>query len=244
MKKTSRKIGLLGGMSCESTVEYYKIINSEVRKALGGCSSAKLIIESFDFKEIETLQFEGKWGELGEKLGLAAQNLENAGAEYIVICTNLMHKVAHIVQEYISVPLIHMVDSVAEEIKKHKIDTVGLLGTIFTMEEDFYTKKLHEDHGITTIIPGANDRQEVSSIIYNELCQGVITEESKQKYLDVIDKMKAAGAKGVILGCTEIPLMIQEASIPVFNTTEIHAKSIVSKILETEKSKKLALCYN
>ncbi len=230
-----KKIGLLGGMSCESTVEYYKIINSEIRKALGGCSSAELIIESFNFKEIETLQFQDKWNELGEKLGLAAQNLEKSGAEYIVICTNLMHKVAPIVQSYISVPLIHMVDSVAKEIRKQKIQTVGLLGTIFTMEEDFYTKKLAQDYDITTIIPDFEDRQEISRIIYKELCQGIITEESKQKYLEVIDKMKNNGAQGVILGCTEIPLLIQKATIPVFDTTKIHAESIVEKILEENK---------
>lgn len=233
-----KKIGLLGGMSCESTVEYYKIINSEVRKALGGCTSAELIIESFNFKEIESMQFEDKWDELGQKLGLAAKNLEKAGADYVVICTNLMHKVAPIVQAHISVPLIHMVDSVAQEIQKQKIDKVGLLGTIFTMEEDFYTKKLSEEYGIDTIIPNIEDRQEVSRIIYGELCQGIVKEESKQIYLDIINKMKDNGAQGVILGCTEIPLMLQEASIPVFDTTKIHAKSIVSKILESE----LALC--
>lgn len=226
-----KKIGLLGGMSCESTVEYYKIINSEVRKALGGCTSAELVIESFNFKEIETMQFEDKWNKLGEKLSLAAQNLEKAGAEYIVICTNLMHKVAPIVQSNISVPLIHMVDSVAKEIRMKGINTVGLLGTIFTMEEDFYTKKLLDDYGINTIIPNVEDRQEVSRIIYNELCQGIISKEAKQKYLEVIDKMKDNGAQGVILGCTEIPLLIQKASIPVLDTTKIHARSVVSKIL-------------
>lgn len=230
-----KKIGLLGGMSCESTVEYYKIINSEVRKVLGGCSSAKLIIESFDFNEIETLQFQDKWEELGEKLSIAAQNLEKSGAQYIVICTNLMHKVAPIVQKNISVPLIHMVDSVAQEIKKQKMNTVGLLGTIFTMEEDFYTKKLLNEYNIKTIIPNIKDRHEVSRIIYEELCQGKITEYAKQKYLEVIDKMKEEGAQGVILGCTEIPLLIQKASLPVLNTTKIHAMSVVEKILEKER---------
>ncbi len=229
-----KKIGLLGGMSCESTVEYYKIINSEVRKALGGCTSAELVMESFNFKEIESMQFADKWNELGEKLSTAAQNLEKAGAEYIVICTNLMHKVAPIVQANISVPLIHMVDSVATEIQKQGSNKIGLLGTVFTMEEDFYSKKLLDDYSIETIIPDYDDRQEISRIIYEELCQGVITESSKQTYLDVINKMKANGAQGVILGCTEIPLMIQEASLPVFNTTQIHAMSIVSKILEHE----------
>lgn len=230
--KEMKKIGLLGGLSPESTVEYYKIINSEVRKVLGGCSSAELIIESFNFKEIETLQFQDKWDELAEKLSEAAQKLEKCGAECIVICTNLMHKVAPQIQASISVPLIHMVDSVAKEIKKQRINKVGLLGTIFTMEEDFYSKKLFEDHNIDTIIPGKEDRQEVSRIIYNELCCGIIKEDSKQKYLQIIEKMKQEGAQGVILGCTEIPLMITEASIPVFNTTKIHSMDVVEKILE------------
>lgn len=227
-----KKIGLLGGMSPESTVEYYKIINSEVRKVLGGCSSAELIIESFNFKEIETLQFEGKWNELADKLSIAAQNLVSAGADYIVICTNLMHKVAPQVQAVIPVPLIHMVDSVAKEIKRLKMKKVGLLGTIFTMEEDFYSKKLMDDYGIETIIPDKTDRMEVSRVIYEELCCGIITEQSRRRYLEIIDKMKENGAQGVILGCTEIPLMITEASVPVFNTTQIHAMSVVEKILE------------
>ena len=229
-----KKIGLLGGMSCESTVEYYKIINSEVRKALGEPSSAELIIESFNFKEIVSLQFAGKWDELAKKLSIAAQNLEKAGAEYIVICTNLMHKVAPIVQSNISVPLIHMVDSVACEIQKQGFNKIGLLGTIFTMEESFYSQKLLDDYSIETIIPAPLDRQEVSRIIYEELCCGIIKDSSKQTYLEIINKMKANGAQGVILGCTEIPLMIQEACIPTFDTTQIHAMSVVEKILEQE----------
>ncbi len=231
-----KKIGLLGGLSCESTVEYYKIINSEVRKVLGGCSSAELVIESFNFAEIEAMQFRGEWKELGLKLGYAAQNLEKAGAEYVVICTNLMHKVAPLIQDSISVPLIHMVDSVATEIKKREMNKVGLLGTIFTMEEDFYSKKLLEDYSIETIIPDYDDRNEVSRVIYEELCCGIVTEQSKQRYLEIIDKMKLEGAQGVILGCTEIPLMVQEASIPTFNTTQIHAMSVVDKIFEKPKT--------
>ncbi|HNW26506.1 MAG TPA: aspartate/glutamate racemase family protein [Candidatus Gastranaerophilaceae bacterium] len=229
-----KKIGLLGGLSPESTVEYYKIINSEVRKVLGGCSSAELIIESFNFREIEKMQFLGKWDELGEKLTHAAKNLEKCGADYIVICTNLMHKVAPYVKNRISVPLIHMVDSVAQDIQRQNMNKVGLLGTIFTMEEDFYSKKLLEDYSIETIIPDSKDRQEISRIIYEELCCGIIDENSRKFYLNVIDKMKQNGAQGVILGCTEIPLMIQKASIPIFNTTRIHAKSVVEKILEKE----------
>lgn len=232
MGKMLKKIGLLGGLSPESTVEYYKIINSEVRKVLGGCSSAELIIESFNFKEIETLQFEGKWDELADKLTNAAKNLERSGAEYIVICTNLMHKVAPQVQAGISVPLIHMVDSVAKEIQRLKMRKVGLLGTIFTMEEDFYSKKLWEDYSIETVIPDKKDRLEVSRVIYEELCCGIIKDESQRKYLEIINKMKENGTQGVILGCTEIPLMIKEADIPIFNTTKIHAMSVVDKILE------------
>lgn len=232
MTKRGRKIGLLGGMSPESTVEYYRIINSEARKVLGGCSCAELVIESFNFKEIEEMQFKGDWAGLGDKLGQAAKRLEDAGAEYIVICTNLMHKVAPRVQEYISIPLIHMVDCVAAEIKKRRINKVGLLGTIFTMEEDFYSRKLLEDYDIETVIPDREDRLEVSRIIYEELCCGIIKEESKQKYLDVISKMKEQGAQGVILGCTEIPLMISEADLPTFNTTLIHSSAIVEKILQ------------
>ena len=227
-----RKIGLLGGLSPESTVEYYKIINSEVRKVLGGCSSAELVIESFNFREIEKMQFEGDWGGLGDKLAQAAQNLEKSGAENIVICTNLMHKVAPAVQRAVSIPLIHMVDSVAAEIKRQGIDKVGLLGTIFTMEEDFYSQKLKDDYGIETIIPDVEDRAEVSRVIYEELCCGVLTKESEARYLQVIDNLKNAGAQGVILGCTEIPLLIKDADIPLFNTTRIHAMSVVEKILE------------
>ena len=227
-----KKIGLLGGLSPESTVEYYKIINSEVRKVLGGCSSAELVIESFNFREIEKMQFESKWDELGVKLGRAAQNLEKAGSDYIVICTNLMHKVAPIISEMVSVPLIHMVDSVAKEIKKLKMDKIGLLGTIFTMEEDFYSKKLLEDYGIETVIPDKEDRCEVSRVIYEELCCGIIKDGSRQKYLEIIQSMKEKGAQGVILGCTEIPLMLTESDIPLFNTTKLHAMSVVEKILE------------
>lgn len=230
-----KKIGLLGGMSCESTVEYYKIINSEIRKAFGGCSSAELVIGSFNFHDIETMQFKGQWKELGDKLGKAAQNLEKSGADYIAICTNLMHKVAPSVQSQISRPLIHMVDSVAKEIQKYGFNKVGLLGTIFTMEEDFYSAKLLNDYNIQTVIPDKEDRLEVSRIIYEELCQGVLKDSSREKYLQVIDKMAQNGAQGVILGCTEIPLLLEKASVPLFNTTKIHSMDIVSKILEGKK---------
>lgn len=230
--KQIKKLGLLGGMSCESTVEYYKIINKYVRAELGGTSSARIILESFNFQEIENMQFANQWDELGNKLAAAAVNLEKAGADYVMICTNLMHKVAPAVQEAVSIPLIHMVDSIAEQIKAQGMDKVGLLGTVFTMEEDFYSKKLLDDYAIETIIPECGDRNEVSRIIYKELCQGKITAEAKDKYLQVIDKMKDDGAQGVILGCTEIPLLLKQASLPLFDTAEIHALSAARKILE------------
>lgn len=226
-----KKIGLLGGMSCESTAQYYKIINNEVRKTFGGCSSAELLIESFNFRDIEEMQFESKWRELGEKLGKAAKNMENAGADYVAICTNLMHKVAPSVEKQTSLPLIHMVDSVAKEIQKCGFTRVGLLGTIFTMEEDFYSAKLQDEYGIETIIPDEADRAEVSRIIYEELCCGIISEAARVKYLEVIDKMAQKGAQGVILGCTEIPLLLESAGLPLFNTTKIHAMDIVSRIV-------------
>lgn len=226
-----KKIGLLGGMSCESTVLYYKIINEYVRSALGGTSSARIALESFNFKEIETMQFEDKWDELGGKLAAAAINLEKGGADYVMICTNLMHKVAPAVQKAINIPLIHMVDSIAEEILSKGMNKVGLLGTIFTMEEDFYSKKLLDDYGIETIIPESDDRCDVSNIIYRELCQGKITCQAKDKYLRIIDKMKDDGAQGIILGCTEIPLLLKQASLPLFDTAEIHALSAARKAL-------------
>ncbi|MEI8388450.1 MAG: aspartate/glutamate racemase family protein [bacterium] len=229
-----KKIGLLGGMNCESTVEYYKIINQKVREILGKTSSAKIIMESFNFKEIEDLQFQNNWDELTKKLSKAAQNLEKCNADYIVICTNLMHKIAPEIQKNIDIPIIHIVDSVAQEINNYTFNKVGLLGTIFTMEEDFYSKKLLKDYNIETIIPEKEDREEISRIIYEELCQGIIKNSSKEKYLQIINKLKGQGAQGVILGCTEIPLLIKSASIPLFNTLQIHALDAVSKSLKTE----------
>jgi len=228
-----QKIGLLGGMSCESTVEYYRIINCKIRELLKGCSSAELIIESFNFEEIRTLQFEGKWNELGQKLAAAAQNLESCGAKYIAICTNLMHKVAPIVEENISVPLIHIVDSVGQEIQKLEIKKAGLLGTCFTMEEDFYSRRLSDKYSIETVIPDKKDREFISNTIYSELCCGIFKEETKNEYLKIIEKMQTEkGIQGIILGCTEIPLIIQQACVPVFDTTQIHARDIVNKMTE------------
>lgn len=226
-----KKLGLLGGMSCESTVLYYKIINEYVRAELGGTTSARIGMESFNFQEIEKMQFENRWNELGQKLSDAAVNLEKGGADYVMICTNLMHKVAPAVQEAVNIPLLHIVDSIAEQILAQGMNKVGLLGTIFTMEEDFYSKKLLDDYGIETIIPESDDRYDVSNIIYKELCQGKITCQAKDKYLKVIDKMKEDGAQGVILGCTEIPLLLKQAALPLFDTAEIHALYAARKVL-------------
>ncbi len=221
-----KTIGLLGGMSCESTIEYYRIINQEVRKRLGKNNSAKILLHSFNFQEIVDLQFKSEWDKLGELLAENAMKLEKDGADCILICTNLMHKVAPAIQEKISIPLIHMCDSVANEIKKQNIDTVGLLGTIFTMGEHFYKDRI-KDHDIKVLTPQAKDAGVVSDIIYQELCRGILTDESKETYLKVIGELKEKGAKGVILGCTEIPLLIQQqdTDLHVFNTTQIHALS-------------------
>ncbi|AEA47817.1 aspartate/glutamate racemase family protein [Archaeoglobus veneficus] len=223
-----KTIGLIGGMSWESTLEYYRIINETVKEKLGGLHSAKCIIYSVDFEEIEKLQHEGKWKELTEVMIDAAQRLEKAGADFVIICTNTMHKVAEEVQEGISIPLLHIADVTAEKIKEKGLRNVGLLGTKFTMEEDFYKKKLGES-GIEVIIPEEDERVVVHSVIYNELCQGIIRQESKERFKEIIGNLVSKGAEGIVLGCTEIPLLIkqEDVDVPVFDTTTIHAKSAV-----------------
>jgi len=223
-----KKIGLIGGMSFGSTVEYYKMINNEVQKRLGGNNSAKIILYSMNFQEIKELQFKGEWDKLGEILSEAAVNLEKGGADFILICTNLMHKVAPHVEKSVSLPLLHIVDATAEKIKEQNISTVGLLGTVFTMEESFYSERLTK-HGIKVVIPGEAERVEISRIIYDELCRGIFKQESREKYRKAIEEMAENGAQGVILGCTEIPLLIRETCIPAFNTTQIHAMAAVEK---------------
>lgn len=226
-----KKIGLIGGMSFSSTLEYYKTINFEVQKRLGENNSAKIILYSMNFQEIKELQFKENWDKLGEILSEAAVNLEKGGAEFIMICTNLMHKVAPKVEKNISIPLLHIVEATAQEIKKQNINKVGLLGTIFTMEQDFYREKLN-NYGIEVIIPDLSSRQEVNIIIYNELCRGIFTDESREKFKLIIEKMAQDGAKGVVLGCTEIPLLLKNTVIPSFDTTKIHAMAAVEKALQ------------
>lgn len=219
-----KTIGLIGGMSWESTVTYYQIINETVKQKLGGLHSAKILLYSVDFAEIEKYQANGEWAKSAEVLSEAAVNLEKAGADYIIICTNTMHKVAPEIQKNISIPVIHIAEATAGELKKNDISKVGLLGTKYTMTQDFYKNKLI-DAGIDVVIPNQEGVEIVNNIIYNELCLGIISEESKMKYLAIIDELEQNGAQGVILGCTEIGLLIQQNDVkmPVFDTTRIHA---------------------
>ena len=223
-------IGLIGGISWESSLHYYKIINEKVKEELGGLHSARCVLYSVDFDNIAKLQNEGNWQELNEIMISIAKKLENIGAELIVICANTMHKMADLIEEQISIPLIHIVDATAKEIKKQGIKKVGLLGTKYTMEQDFYVKRLKEKYGIKVIIPKEKDRDIIHAVIFNELCLGIIKENSKQQYLKIITDLERSGAEGVILGCTEIPLLItqEDVSIPVFDTTRIHAEHAVN----------------
>ena len=226
-----KTIGIIGGMSYESTVEYYKIINEEINKKCGGLHSAKMLIESYDFDEIEKLQTAGDWVKLGEILSDSARKLEKAGADYIAIATNTMHLVADEVQQNISVPLIHIGEATANYIKEKNIDTVALMGTIYTMTKAFYKDKL-KGYGINVVIPDENQQHVINNIIFNELCVGIINEESKQKLNAIIDDCTEKGAKAVVLGCTELPNIIKDAKIEIINTTKIHSLEIVKRILE------------
>ena len=230
-----KTIGLIGGMSWESTVPYYKIINEEVRDRLGGLHSAKIILYSVEFDEIEKCQSTGNWEGSGEILGSAAQGLESAGADFILICTNTMHKVAPQVASMIRIPLIHIADATADELEKCGIQTVGLLGTKYTMTGNFYTQKLI-DRGIDVIIPDEAEADTVNDIIFHELCMGKISSDSRKKFQEIIGNLNAQGAEGVILGCTEIGLLIRQSDspLPVFDTTVIHAKRAVELALENE----------
>lgn len=219
-----KTIGLIGGMSWESTVTYYQILNETVKQKLGGLHSAKILLYSVDFDEIEKYQSSGEWEKSAEVLSQAAMNLEKAGADFIVICTNTMHKVAPRIQSHISIPIIHIAEATADELIKRGISRVALLGTKYTMTQEFYKDKLLKA-GIDVVIPDLAGIETVNDIIYRELCLGIISEASKKKYLEIIDELAEQGAQGVILGCTEIGLLIQQAdtSLPVFDTTRIHA---------------------
>jgi len=225
-----KTIGLLGGMSWQSSVSYYQTINQEVHRRLGGLNSAKLILNSVNFSLIEQLQHRGEWGETARLLSIEAQNIERAGADCLVIGTNTMHKVADEIQKAIDIPLLHIADATAVKLKQDGVETTGLLGTSFTMEQAFYKGRLTDKFGLSVRVPDERGRAMVHSVIYNELCQGKIEAESKSGYLDVIYGLVEQGAQGIILGCTEIGLLVQQADveIPLYDTLDIHAKAAVN----------------
>lgn len=229
-----KTIGLIGGMSWESTLSYYKAINQGVKKQLGGLHSAKLVLFSVDFDEIEKLQHQGKWQETADILSDAAQSLEKAGADFFLICTNTMHKVAEQVQNSVNIPLLHIADATAQALVDCNITKVGLLGTAFTMEQDFYKGRLTEKFGIEVLVPNLEQRAQIHQIIYQELCLGKIEPESKSTYLDIVDELYQQGCEAVILGCTEIALLIQQQDtrVPLFDTTQIHAERAIEVSLE------------
>ncbi|WP_392560091.1 aspartate/glutamate racemase family protein [Orbus mooreae] len=220
-----KTIGLIGGMSWESTVTYYQIINQVIKQQLGGLHSAKSILYSVDFYEIEQCQAKGEWDKSAKILANAAQSLQKAGADFIVICTNTMHKVVADIQAHISIPIVHIAETTAVALHKQQISKVALLGTKYTMEQDFY-KKIIIDNGIEVIIPEPDDRMLINNVIYDELCLGTINAASKTAFLTIIDKLATQGAQGVILGCTEIGLLVkqQDTAIPLFDTSLIHAQ--------------------
>ncbi|MEH7306396.1 aspartate/glutamate racemase family protein [Neobacillus drentensis] len=226
-------IGLIGGMSWESSVEYYRIINEEVKRRLGGLHSAKCLLYSVDFEEIERFQSSGDWKKAGDTLGDVAHSLEKGGADFIVICTNTMHKVIDDIQSKISIPLLHIADATAAQIKEQGISSIGLLGTRYTMEQNFYKSRL-ESNEIKVIVPNDNERESVNKVIYEELCLGKVHQASRDYYKKVIQGLIEAGAEGIILGCTEIGLLIkpEDSDVPLFDTTYIHALEAVNMSLK------------
>lgn len=229
-----KTVGLLGGMSWESTVGYYQAINQGVKNHLGGLHSAQIAMVSVDFDPIEKLQHQGDWDGTALILADAAKRVEAAGADFLLICTNTMHKVAPQIQAAIKIPILHIADATAEVLLQNQIHTVGLLGTAFTMEQDFYKGRLEEKHGLKVLVPDAADRQIVHQVIYHELCLGKIEAGSKREYLRIIGQLARAGAQGVILGCTEIGMLVQQADTEVvlYDTTAIHAAKAVQQLLE------------
>lgn len=229
-----KTIGMIGGMSWESSIEYYRIVNEAVKERLGDLHSAKCLMYSVDFAEIEALQREGRWEEATRAMIQAARSVEAGGADFLIICTNTMHKMAEAVQRSIGIPLLHIADATAEVIKAQKLQRVGLLGTRFTMEEAFYRGRLVEKHGLDVIIPDKSDREIVHRIIYSELVLGRIEPASKAEYLRIIAGLAKAGAEGIILGCTEIGLLVSpsDSRLPLFDTTRIHALAAVQYALQ------------
>jgi aspartate racemase len=229
-----KTIGLIGGMSWESTVPYYRAINETIKERLGGLHSAKLVLVSVDFAEIEHLQKAGDWATAGQLLAAAAQSLERAGADFVVLCTNTMHKVAPAIEAAVSIPLLHIADPTAQAIRQAGFTTVGLLGTRFTMEQAFYKDRLSEQHGLRVLVPPSDARDTVHRIIYEELCLGQVCDDSRHAYRAVMAELVAQGAQAIILGCTEISLLVgaADASVPLFDTTAIHARSAALQALQ------------
>ncbi len=231
-------IGLLGGMSWESTALYYRLINEQVKEKLGGLHSAKIVLVSVDFQEVEALQHQNSWAEAGNLLAKAAQQVEAGGADFLLICTNTMHKVAPQIEQAIDIPILHLADATAVRIKQRGLKKVGLLGTNFTMEQDFYKGRLEQKHGLEVVVPPAQDRQLVHQIIYDELCLGQVIDRSRNEYLRIIDDLQAVGAEGIIEGCTEIVMLVQQqhTSVPLFDTTAIHAQAAVAWALGLQET--------
>lgn len=228
-----KTIGLLGGMSWESSAEYYRVMNETVRERLGGLHSARCVMYSVDFAEIEALQREERWEQATEEMIGAARHVEEGGADFLIICTNTMHKMAEDVERQIRIPLLHIADATAERVKSHGLKKVGLLGTRFTMEEDFYRGRLVQQHGLDVIIPCEGERKTVDRVIYDELCLGQIKSSSREQYVEIIENLAGAGAEGIILGCTEIGLLVNQDDIgvPAFDTARIHAEAAVEEAL-------------
>lgn len=226
-------IGLIGGMSWESSVEYYRIINREVRERLGGVHSARILMWSVDFGEIEQLQHRGEWGHLADEMRDAARRLERGGADFLVLCTNTMHRLADEIADAVAIPLLHIADPTAQAIRESGFERVGLLGTAFTMEQDFYKGRLQTTHGLDVIIPETGARRIVHDIIYRELVAGQILPASREAYREIIGLLVARGAQAIILGCTEIMLLVSDSdsAVPLFDTTRLHALAAVNRAL-------------
>jgi len=228
-----KTIGLIGGMSWESSLEYYRIINETTKARLGGLHSAKCVLYSVDFAEIEALQHQGKWEEAAQLMIAAGQSLERAGADFVVLCTNTMHKLADEIESNIRIPFLHIADATAQKVKAAGLRKIGLLGTRFTMEHEFYKGRLVNKHGLDVITPDNEDREMVHRVIYDELCLGIVKQESREQYIETMKKLVQAGAEGIILGCTEIELLVHngDSQAPLFPTTQIHAIAAVEYAL-------------
>ena len=228
-----KTIGLIGGMSWESTLEYYRLINERIKEMLGGFHSAEIALRSIDFAEIEDMQTRGDWDAAAARLVRAAVELERGGADFALLCTNTMHKVFDAIQAGVRIPLIHIADVTGREIRARGLTRIGLLGTKFTMEQDFYKGKLEKDYGIEVLVPDPGEREDVHRIIYQELCMGVVKGASRDIYAAIIRRLQARGAQGIVLGCTEIPLLVkqEDVPIPVFDTTALHARAAADAAL-------------